>query len=252
MARERIRLLFNPYPQLFYRALLAALVGHALVLAAMGLYASGAVFQAEPPVVATPVSLVLTAPATQASSSQAPAAQRFTPRPSAAAPPKPSKPVESPAPVKSPEKLEPVQAVETNQTREAPALAAPPTQSSGPARQDSPTSPTPVRPVDPAAAASSGQSNGLPQARIRASAQCVAPSYPRRSIMNNEQGVSQLELLIGADGRVRESRVAQSSGFFRLDQAALQALSACEFEPERVDGVARQAWARIRYVWRLD
>ncbi len=66
MARERIRLLFNPYPQLFYRALLAALVGHALVLAAMGLYASGAVFQAEPPVVATPVSLVLTAPAAQA------------------------------------------------------------------------------------------------------------------------------------------------------------------------------------------
>ncbi len=252
MARERIRLLFNPYPQLFYRALLAALVGHALVLAAMGLYASGSVFQAEPPVAATPVSLVLAAPAARAVSSQAAAAQRFTPRPSAAPPPKPAKPVESPKPVKSPEKLEPVQAVETNQTRETPESAAPPTQSSGPARQDSPTSTTPVRPVDPAAAASSGQSDGLPQARIRASAQCVAPSYPRRSIMNNEQGVSQLELLIGADGRVRESRVAQSSGFFRLDQAALQALSACEFEPERVNGEARPAWARLRYVWRLD
>ena len=252
MARERIRLLSNPYPQLFYRALLAALVGHALVLAAMGLYASGAVFQAEPPVVATPVSLVLAAPPSRVVSSQAPAAQRLTPRPSAAPPPKPAKPAESPAPVKSPEKLEPVQAVETNQTREAPALAAPPTQRAGPARQDSPTPTTPVRPVDPAAAASSGQSNGLPQARIRASAQCVAPSYPRRSIMNNEQGVSQLELLIGADGRVRESRVAQSSGFFRLDQAALQALSACEFEPERVNGEARPAWARLRYVWRLD
>ena len=249
MARERTRLLFNPYPQLFYRALLAALVGHALVLAVMGLYASGSVFQAEPPVAATPVSLVLTSPFTQALSRHAPAAQRLTPRPSAEPPPKPSKPVDSPAPVKSPEKLEPVQAVETNQTREVPALAAPPTQSSGPAPQDSPTSPAPVT---PAAAASSGQSNGLPQARIRASAQCVAPSYPRRSIMNNEQGVSQIELLIGADGRVRESRVAQSSGYFRLDQAALQALSACEFEPERVDGVARQAWARIRYVWRLD
>ncbi|MEY3047291.1 MAG: hypothetical protein RL424_613, partial [Pseudomonadota bacterium] len=25
-----------------------------------------------------------------------------------------------------------------------------------------------------------------------------------------------------------------------------------EFEPERVNGEARQAWARIRYVWRLD
>ncbi|MDP4949398.1 MAG: energy transducer TonB, partial [Burkholderiaceae bacterium] len=149
----------------------------------------------------------------------------------------------------------PVQAVETNQTREAPESAALPTQPLAPARQDSPTSPAPVTPVTavtPAAAASSGQSNGLPQARIRASAQCVAPSYPRRSIMNNEQGVSQIELLIGEDGRVRESRVAQSSGFFRLDQAALQALSACEFEPERMNGEARQAWARIRYVWRLD
>ena len=249
MARERTRLLFNPYPQLFYRALLAAIVGHALVLAVMGLYASGSVFQAEPPVVATPVSLVLTASAGQAVSTAAPAAQRLTPRPAAGPPPKPSKPVESPAPVKSPEKLEPVQAVETNQTREAPESAALPTQPLGPARQDSPTSPAPVT---HAAAASSGQSNGLPQARIRASAQCVAPSYPRRSIMNNEQGVSQIELLIGEDGRVRESRVAQSSGFFRLDQAALQALSACEFEPERMNGEARQAWARIRYVWRLD
>ncbi len=252
MARERTRLLFNPYPQLFYRALLAALVGHALVLAVMGLYASGSVFQAEAPVAATPVSLVLTSPFTQAVSSHAPAAQRLTPRPPAEPPPKPSKPVESPAPVKSPEKLEPVQAVETTKTREAPALAAPPTQSSGPARQDPPTSPAPVTPVTPAAAASSGQSNGLPQARIQASAKCVAPSYPRRSIMNNEQGVSQIELLIGADGRVRQSRVAQSSGFFRLDQAALQALSACEFEPERVNGEARQAWARLRYVWRLE
>ena len=249
MAREPTLFVSSPYPQLFYRALLAALVSHALVLAAMGLYASGSVFQAEPPVAATPVSLVLTASAGQAVSTAAPAAQRLTPRPSAEPPPKPSKPVDSPAPVKSPEKLEPVQAVETNQTREAPESAALPTQPSGPARQDSPTSPAPVT---PAAAASSGQSNGLPQARIRASAQCVAPSYPRRSIMNNEQGVSQIELLIGEDGRVRESRVAQSSGFFRLDQAALQALSACEFEPERVNGEARQAWARIRYVWRLD
>ena len=239
MAREPTLFVSSPYPQIFYRALLAALVGHALVLAAMGLYASGSVFQAESPVVATPVSLVLTPPA----------AQRLTPRPSAEPPPKPAKPTELPRPVMSPKKLEPVQAVETNQTREAPALVAPPRQTEGPARQDSPTSPPPFT---SAAAASSGQSNGLPQARIRASAQCVAPSYPRRSIMNNEQGVSQIELLIGEDGRVRESRVAQSSGFFRLDQAALQALSACEFEPERVNGEARQAWARIRYVWRLD
>jgi len=255
MAREPTLFVSSPYPQIFYRALLAALVGHALVLAAMGLYASGSVFQAEPPVAATPVSLVLTASAGQAVSTAAPAAQRLTPRPSAGPPPKPAKPTkptkpaESPAPVKSPEKLQPVQAVETNQTQEAPESAALPTQSLGPARQDSPTSPAPVTPT---AAASSGQSNGLPQARIRASAQCVAPSYPRRSIMNNEQGVSQIELLIGEDGRVRESRVAQSSGFFRLDQAALQALSACEFEPERINGEARQAWARIRYVWRLD
>ncbi|MDP4677620.1 MAG: hypothetical protein NWS36_02955, partial [Burkholderiaceae bacterium] len=127
MAREPTLFVSSPYPQLFYRALLAALVSHALVLAAMGLYASGSVFQAEPPVVATPVSLVLTASAGQAVSTAAPAAQRLTPRPSAGPPPKPAKPTkpaESPAPVKSPEKLQPVQAVETNQTREAPESAA--------------------------------------------------------------------------------------------------------------------------------
>ena len=253
MAREPTLFVSNPYPQLFYRALNAALVGHALVLAAMGLYASGSVFQAEPPVAATPVSLVLTAPATQAVSSPAPAAKGLAPRPSAEPPPKPTKPVDSPKPVKSPEKLEPVQAVDTNQTREAPESAALPTQPSGPARQDSPTSPTPVRPVDPAAAASSGQSNGLPGAGIQqVSSNCPKPPYPRFSRLYGEEGVSELDLLIGEDGRVRESRIARSSGFFRLDQAALQAFSECEFEPERVNGVARQAWARLRYVWRLD
>ena len=140
--------------------------------------------------------------------------------------------------------LQPSRAAENTNPSETPLAATPSTQ----AFEASPVTAPPTNATTSVAASRTG----LPEARIRASAQCVAPSYPRRSVINNEQGVSQIELRIGEDGRVRESRIAQSSGFFRLDQAALQALSACEFEPERVNGVAREAWARIRYVWRLD
>ncbi|MGA0809691.1 MAG: energy transducer TonB [Burkholderiaceae bacterium] len=250
MARERTLFSSNPYPQLFYRALLVALLGHGLVLVAMAFYASGPFFlQSDRPVVETSVSLVLAAPPNRVVSSQASDPPRPVAKALAEPPSKPVVPAESPTPVKSPTRLEPIQPVDTTpprETAETPQLSR---QSLGSVIQ---APQAPISSLSPATASSLGQSSTLPQARIRASAQCVAPNYPRRSIINNEQGVSQLELLIGEDGRVRESRIAKSSGFFRLDQAALQALSACEFEPERVNGEARQAWARIRYVWRLD
>ena len=250
MAREPTLFFSSPYPQLFYRALLVALVGHGLALAAMAFYASGPLLlQSDPPVVETSVSLVLAAPPSRVVSSQASDPPRPMPKALAEPPSKPVVPAELLRPIKSPAKLESLQPVETTSARETADTPQLPRQSLGPV---SPAPQAPVSSLAPATTSSLGQSSALPQARIRASAQCVAPSYPRRSIINNEQGVSQLELLIGEDGRVRESRISKSSGFFRLDQAALQALSACEFEPERVNGVAREAWARIRYVWRLD
>lgn len=60
-----------------------------------------------------------------------------------------------------------------------------------------------------------------------------APPYPRLSRRLREEGTVLLQLLIEADGRISELEVFQSSGFPRLDQAALEAVRQWRFEPAR-------------------
>ncbi|MEE2023089.1 energy transducer TonB [Alkalimonas mucilaginosa] len=60
-----------------------------------------------------------------------------------------------------------------------------------------------------------------------------APAYPMLSRRLREQGTVLLELLIEADGQISELAVLQSSGFPRLDQAALEAVKQWRFEPAR-------------------
>jgi protein TonB len=48
--------------------------------------------------------------------------------------------------------------------------------------------------------------------------------------------------LIGADGRVRETRLQNSSGYARLDNAALQAVRHWRCQPVMRDGVLQEAW----------
>ena len=87
---------------------------------------------------------------------------------------------------------------------------------------------------------------------INAAASCEKPEYPPASKRLEEEGTSVLRFLIDVDGRVIESRVETKSGYDRLDQAALSALSRCKFKPGTVDGKPEQAWASIKYVWRLE
>jgi protein TonB len=260
MVSEQIFSFSSPdpqYPPLFRRALLAALGAHALALVVLSLFtlvfSSSSTPAIQAPVISASVSLLALAPASSPSSPSSPpsppAPTSLTRPPSprvvkpvaAAQVPEPSERVQAPEPPPVPQ---PSKAAESANPSDTPQPVT---------RSNQVSEASPVKGLlNDATASAAASKAGLPEARVRASAQCVAPSYPRRSVVNNEQGVSQIELRIGEDGRVRESRIAQSSGFFRLDQAALQALSACEFEPERVNGVAREAWARIRYVWRLD
>lgn len=57
------------------------------------------------------------------------------------------------------------------------------------------------------------------------------PRYPMESRRKHETGTVVLRLLIGTDGRVQQISVAQSSGFERLDQAALQAIRGWRWQP---------------------
>jgi periplasmic protein TonB len=59
------------------------------------------------------------------------------------------------------------------------------------------------------------------------------PEYPRISQRRREQGTVLLWVSVAADGRPVNWRVERSSGFERLDNAALEAAAGWRFEPAR-------------------
>lgn len=81
---------------------------------------------------------------------------------------------------------------------------------------------------------------------------CVKPNYPASAARNGETGTVTLALLVGADGRVTDSRIKKSSGSRELDRAAVNALSLCQFKPAMNNGVPEAGWGQIAYVWTLD
>jgi protein TonB len=66
----------------------------------------------------------------------------------------------------------------------------------------------------------------------------VPPRYPTESRRQREQGTVVLELTLDADGRVAHIAVARSSGFSRLDEAALRAVRKWRWAPTMRDGQA--------------
>lgn len=119
----------------------------------------------------------------------------------------------------------------------APAINVTPTQSTPP------TAPT----------ASSAPSPSIRTgAAIQPGASCAKPDYPSASRRLEEEGTVSLKFLIGVDGRVLQAEIEKTSGFPRLDEAARNALSKCQFRPGTIDGKAEQSWASIKYTWRLE
>ncbi|MDR7305015.1 protein TonB [Rhodoferax saidenbachensis] len=68
------------------------------------------------------------------------------------------------------------------------------------------------------------------------------PVYPLKSRQLGETGTTTLRVLIGADGLTKEVRVEKSSGFDRLDQAAIAAVTRWRFVPGKRDGVPVDMW----------
>jgi protein TonB len=66
----------------------------------------------------------------------------------------------------------------------------------------------------------------------------VAPSYPLESRRKREEGTVVLSLLLSAEGRVADISVSSSSGFARLDSAALEAVRKWRWSPLVRDGQA--------------
>ena len=68
------------------------------------------------------------------------------------------------------------------------------------------------------------------------------PPYPQLSARLREAGTPVLRILIGKDGLPQKVELAQSSGFPRLDAAALDAVKVWRFVPRQENGVAVEKW----------
>lgn len=108
------------------------------------------------------------------------------------------------------------------------AAAQPVTPPAPPAPAPAPVAASPKAPAGPAEVGDLG-------ARILS---FTPPSYPLESRRNMEEGTVVLNLLVGTDGRVAEIAVSTSSGFARLDKAALEAVRKWRWTPMMRGGEA--------------
>lgn len=73
-----------------------------------------------------------------------------------------------------------------------------------------------------------------------------APAYPQLSKKLKEEGTVTLKILVKADGKVAKVEIIKSSGFRRLDNAAISAFKRWHFSPATQGGIA------IDYSYEID
>lgn len=78
------------------------------------------------------------------------------------------------------------------------------------------------------------------------------PPYPTLSKRMGEQGKVVVRALIGTDGRAQDTQLVHSSGFERLDQAALKAAREWRYVPGKRDGVPQAMWFNIPFTFQLQ
>lgn len=81
---------------------------------------------------------------------------------------------------------------------------------------------------------------------------CERPEYPINELTRGIEGTTVLQFLVGANGKVMDSKIARSSGSPALDRAALTGLMRCPFKAATADGKAEAAWTKVQYVWRIE
>jgi periplasmic protein TonB len=78
------------------------------------------------------------------------------------------------------------------------------------------------------------------------------PVFPPMSKRLGEQGNVKVRIFIGADGLPKKAELQQTSGYERLDQAALAAVMQWRFVPGKRGGVAEDMWMGTTIAYVLD
>lgn len=79
----------------------------------------------------------------------------------------------------------------------------------------------------------------------------VEPTYPSASRRAGEEGTVRLKVLVDEKGRPRDVTVANSSGFARLDQAAMEAVRKWRFVAATDGTNPITAWTQVAITFRL-
>jgi protein TonB len=87
---------------------------------------------------------------------------------------------------------------------------------------------------------------------IAAYLQNPKPDYPALSVRRGEQGQVVLNVLIGVEGKAQKAEIAKSSGFERLDAAALTTVLRWRYVPGKRGGVPEEMWFKVPLAFVLD
>ena len=79
----------------------------------------------------------------------------------------------------------------------------------------------------------------------------IRPDYPKGARQRGEQGDVVVEIRVNEDGTVDAVKVAESSGFPELDEAAVRAARAAKFSPARSGRDAVASTARLKLSFKL-
>ena len=154
------------------------------------------------------------------------------------APAVPPRPLPLPPSVKTPPP--PSLALPLLETETAPAPSPSPLVAAVP----SPAPAAPVAPAEAPVAPAPSIAQTIPPAAVQYLVP-PAPVYSRMSARMRESGKALVRVFIDEAGLPRTVQLAASTGFARLDDAALAAVRKCRFRPYLDNGVAVAGWAAI-------
>ncbi len=78
------------------------------------------------------------------------------------------------------------------------------------------------------------------------------PPYPPLSKRLNEQGKTTIKVFIDVEGLPQRAEIAKSSGYDRLDQAALATVMRWRYVPGKRGGVPEAMWFNVPINWVLE
>ena len=78
-----------------------------------------------------------------------------------------------------------------------------------------------------------------------------AVNYPMDAQRAGEEGAVAVQVYVTTNGKVQRARLVGSSGFDRLDNAAIGSVMAWEFKPATQNGQLTSGWATVQVVYKI-